>query len=141
MNDIIELSMFNAQIGVWLVSAFGFLALLLAGVGVYGVISYSVSQRTHEIGIRMALGARPGDALNMIVRQGIVLSLVGLSIGLAASVGVTRLMSTFLFGVSAVDPVVFVSISLLLAAVAVGASVIPARRATNFDPVLALRFD
>ncbi len=141
MNDIIELSMFNAQIGVWLVSAFGFLALLLAGVGVYGVISYSVSQRTHEIGIRMALGARPGDALNMIVRQGIVLSLVGLSIGLAASVGVTRLMSTFLFGVSAVDPVVFVSISLLLAAVAVGASVIPARRATKIDPVLALRFD
>ncbi len=141
MDEIIELSMFNAQIGVWLVSAFGLLALVLAGVGVYGVISYSVNQRTHEIGIRMALGAKPGDALHLIVRQGIVLALVGLGIGLAAAVGVTRVMSTFLFGVSAVDPTVFGGISLVLAAVAVAASVIPARRATKIDPMLALRFD
>ena len=122
-------------------SAFGLLALVLSGVGVYGVISYSVNQRTHEIGIRMALGAKPGDALHLIVRQGIVLALVGLGIGLVASVAVTRVMSTFLFGVSAVDPAVFGGISLVLAAVAVAASVIPARRATKIDPMLALRFD
>ena len=133
--------MFNAQIGVWLVSVFGLLALVLAAVGVYGVISYAVSQRTHEIGIRMALGARPGDALSLIVRQGIVLSLLGLSIGLALSVGVTRVLSTFLFGVSAVDPLVFGGISLVLGVVAGAASFVPARRAVRIDPMLALRFD
>ena len=138
VTDVIEFSMFNAQIGVWLVSVFGLLALVLAAVGVYGVISYAVSQRTHEIGIRMALGARPGDALSLIVRQGIVLSLLGLSIGLALSVGVTRVLSTFLFGVSAVDPLVFGGISLVLGVVAGAASFVPARRAVRIDPMLAL---
>jgi putative ABC transport system permease protein len=121
--------------------AFAAIALVLAAVGVYGVISYAVSQRTQEIGVRVALGAQKGDVLKLIVGHGALLGGVGIAIGLVGALSVTRLLRTMLFGVSPFDPVSFVGVSLLLTTIALVASYVPARRAARVDPVEALRYE
>jgi putative ABC transport system permease protein len=123
------------------VSVFGFLALLLASVGIYGVVSYTTKQRTREIGIRVALGASSRDIVRLVIGQAARLTLVGLGIGLGASLLTTKLLSSFLFGVSANDPFTFAGVCFLLGAVALVACYLPARMATRGDPMLALRYE
>src|SRR5262245_66355847 len=120
-------------------SVFGALAVLLVSVGIYGVMSYATAQRAGEIGIRMALGAQSRDALRLIVGQGMKLALIGVVIGLAGALVLMRLLKTLLFGVSATDPLTFAVVVLLLAAVALLACYVPARRGTKVDPLIALR--
>jgi putative ABC transport system permease protein len=122
-----------------MLGTFGVLALLLASVGLYGVVAYQVTLRTREIGIRMAIGAQPADVSRMVLRQGLGLTLVGVGIGLAASVGLARAMARLLFGVSPTDPATYAAVSLAWLMVALGACYLPARRAARVDPAVALR--
>jgi putative ABC transport system permease protein len=124
-----------------LLAIFSGLAMLLTAVGLYGVISYSVAQRTHEIGIRMALGAKPKDMLRLIVGQGLRLGLIGVGIGFAIALGLTHFLSSLLFGVTATDPLSFASVIFLLLVVVLLACYVPARRAMRVDPVIALRHE
>jgi putative ABC transport system permease protein len=117
----------------------GGLALALATVGVYGVVAYSVAQRTHEIGVRMAVGAQPGDVVRMVVQEGGRLAVIGVVAGLALAAAAARLIRGLLFDVSAADPATFVAAPIVLLAIAIVASYIPARRATRIDPIIALR--
>jgi ABC-type antimicrobial peptide transport system permease subunit len=117
------------------------LALVLAASGIYGVVSYSVSQRTSETGVRIALGARTGDVLKLVLVEGMLLSFIGILSGVAASFAATRVLGTLLFGVTTTDPATYVGIALVLSLVALGACYIPARRAARVDPVVALRYE
>jgi predicted permease len=141
LETLLSASLAQRRLALMLMLIFGGAALLLAAVGIYGVMSYTVAQRTQEIGIRVALGAQPGDVLGMVVRDGMLLVAAGLGLGLGGALGLTRLVSSLLFGVSATDVVTYAVIALILAAVALAATVIPARRATRVDPMLALRVD
>jgi len=141
MQRIVSDSVGTKRITMLLLGLFAGLAMVLAGVGIYGVISYSVSQRTHEIGVRMALGAERTDVLWLVVGKGFALTVVGVSAGLAGALALTRFLSSLLFGVRPTDPVIFVGVSLILAAVSLVASYIPARRAARVDPMVALRYE
>ncbi|MGH9843529.1 MAG: ABC transporter permease [Blastocatellia bacterium] len=141
LNEHIGVSLFLPRMAATLLSLFGLLALSLAALGLYGVMSYSVSQRTREIGIRISLGAQRRDVLKLILKQGLTLSLIGLAGGLAAALVVTRLIAHLLYGVSANDPATYTLIALLLTGVALVACYLPARRATKVDPMIALRYD
>ncbi len=139
MSEIVSQAVARQRFSMLLLGLFAGLALLLAAVGIYGVMSYSVTQRRREIGIRMALGAQKSDVLGMILRQGLRLTVIGVAIGIAGALGLTRLMASLLFGVSATDPATFAAITIILAAVALLASYIPALRSMKVDPVIALR--
>ena len=141
LDSHIQLSTTTQRIGGVFVGAFGILALVLAGIGIYGVLAYTTRQRTHELGIRMALGAEPGDVLRLVLRQGLSLAVLGVAIGLAASFILTRALSSELFGVNATDPVTFLGVAILLTIVALAACWIPARRAMRVDPMVALRYE
>jgi putative ABC transport system permease protein len=139
MNDVVSLSTSREQFNMWLMSVFGAAALLLAAIGIYGLMAYSVEQRTQEIGIRLALGAQGSQVKRMIVTQGMALALAGVAIGVAVAFWLARFVATFLFGVTARDPYVFVGVPLLLSIVALLAVWIPAQRAGSVDPIVALR--
>jgi putative ABC transport system permease protein len=141
MTAVVARSISQPRSTMLLLSAFAGIGLALGIIGIYGVISYSVAQRTHEIGVRMALGAQSTDVLKLVVTQGLKLTLIGSALGLMGAFAVTRLMSSLLFGVSASDPATFGVVTLCLTAVALLASYIPARRATKVTPMTALRYE
>jgi len=141
LSEIRDLSIAPQRLNLALLSSFALLALALAAVGIYGVLSQLVLQRTQEIGIRLALGGQAHDVLRLILKDGMKLALIGTSVGLAAAFALTRLLANFLFGVAPTDALTFLSVSLLLAVVALLACYIPARRATKVDPLVALRYE
>jgi predicted permease len=141
MEQIVSTAVAQRRLSTWLLGIFAAVAIVLTVVGIYGVIAYSVAQRTHEIGVRMALGAEARDVMKMILKQGALLIAAGVAIGLAAAFLLSRLMASLLFGVGASDPATFVAVPLLLVGVALLACYIPARRATRVDPLVALRYE
>jgi ABC-type antimicrobial peptide transport system permease subunit len=141
MEEVVADSLAARRFSMILLGVFAALALLLSSIGIYGVISYVVGQRTHEIGIRMALGAQRSHVLRLMLGEGMKMALVGVAIGIAAALGLTQLMASMLFGVSATDPITFCGVALVLTSVALAACYIPARRAMRVDPMVALRYE
>ncbi len=141
MEDIVAESVAQRRFQMNLILLFAVAALLLASLGIYGVVSYSVAQRTNEMGVRMALGARPAAICHMVLRQNLLPVAIGLGAGVIASMALGRLLGSLLFGVSTGDPITILGVVGLLSAVAAAATLIPARRATHVDPVTALRYE
>ena len=141
MENVVSDSLAQRRFAMQVVGLFGLLAMLLAGIGIYGVMAYSVSQRTREIGIRLALGASRGAILRWVLRQGMTLIVIGVGVGLVGAFAFTRLLRSLLFGVAPTDVVTYVGLAALLALVALLACYIPARRATKVDPLVALRYE
>jgi predicted permease len=141
MGQVRSAAVAMREFNMTLLSIFAGLALLLAAIGIYGVIAYSVTQRTHEIGVRIALGAERGDVLRLLLGQGMVLAGLGIGLGIAGALALTRLLESYLFRVQPTDPIALSSTALLLGAVAMLTSYIPARRATKVDPLIALRHE
>ena len=141
MESLLAKSIARSRFNTVLLAIFALVALALATVGIYGVMSYAVTQRTHEIGIRMALGAQGPDVLKLVLRNGMMLALIGVVTGVAGAFALTRLMSTLLFGVTPTDAITFTAVSASLFVVAFFACYIPARRATKVDPLVALRYE
>ena len=141
MTDVVRDTVAPRKFNTLVLTLFSAIAMMLAALGIYGVMAYSVAQRTHEVGIRMALGAQKGDVLGLILRKGLILTLTGVAIGLAIALVLTRLMTTLLFGIAPTDATTFVAVSVLLIIVAMFACYIPARRATKVDPLVALHYE
>jgi putative ABC transport system permease protein len=141
MNDVASTALAQQRFNMTLIGVFASVALTLTMVGLYGLLGYQVAQRTRDIGVRMALGARRGDVLRMVVTRGLTLTLAGMVIGVAGSLGLGRFLKTLLFGVTPTSPWVFTTVAVVLLVVAFLASVIPARRAMRVDPVIALRHE
>ena len=141
MSEVIASSLAERQFSMILFGIFAALALLLASIGIYGVVSYLAGQRTHEIGVRMAMGARPRDVLRLVLGQGLKMAFLGVAVGIPAALALTRLMANLLFGVSATDPITFAGVGIILTFVALLACFVPARRATRVDPIVALRYE
>jgi putative ABC transport system permease protein len=141
MEENMAASVTEPRFRTWLIGIFAGLALVLAAVGIYGVMSYAVTQRTNEIGIRVTLGAQPEDVFKIVVGEGLRLALLGVGVGIMAALVSTRILRTFLYGTSTLDPITFVVMTVLLTLVAVAASFFPARRATRVDPIVALRHE
>jgi ABC-type antimicrobial peptide transport system permease subunit len=139
MGDLMETSMARRRLSTWLLGIFSALALLLATVGIYGIVSYAVAQRSHEVGIRMALGASRAQVLHGVLGQSLWMIMLGIAAGLAGAFALTRLLSSLLFGVTATDPVAFLAAAGAMLTAGIAASLIPAHRATNVDPASALR--
>ncbi len=141
MQEIVARSIAKQRLVMILLSVFSALALVLSTVGIYGVISYLAGQRTHEIGIRMALGASSRDVLRLVLGEGMRITLVGVGVGIAAALGLTRLITKMIYGVGVTDPLTFAGVAALLTGVALLACYIPARRAMRVDPMIALRYE
>lgn len=141
MEQVVSRSTATRRFNLFLLGAFSALALLLAAIGIYGMLAYSVTRRTHEIGVRMALGARSGDLVRLVLGQGVPVLALGIALGAAGALGLTRLLEGMLYEVKPADPVTFVGVLILLGGVALAASYFPARRAARIEPVTALRHE
>ena len=139
MEENMAATVAQPRFRTWLIGIFAALALVLAGVGVYGVMSYTVTQRTSEIGIRVTLGAQPEDVFRIVVGEGLRLALTGVGAGILGALALTRLLQSFLYDINAYDPLTFVGVTLVLTVVALAACYLPARRAMRVDPLVALR--
>jgi len=141
LEQLWGISIAPQRFNLWLFGSFAALALILAAIGIYGVMAYNVAQRTREIGIRMAMGARRSDVLRLVLTQSILPAATGVFLGLSVALALTRLMASLLFGLTPTDPATFAAVALLLILVALAATYMPARRATKVDPLVALRYE